>query len=134
LRFTRPCCSASLISLRRKSISAFLYQRIVEKHDEASDLALKAHETLPEDSELAQLLAKLSYERNEFATSFQLLQESAASGPLDAEHLYYLGMAHSKENNTLQARRVLDQALAAGLHDPLASDARRTLNALNQTN
>jgi Flp pilus assembly protein TadD len=108
LRFTRPCCSASLISLRRKSISAFLYQRIVEKHDEASDLALKAHETLPEDSELAQLLAKLSYERNEFAYAVQLLQESAASGPLDAEHLYYLGMAHSKENNTLQARRILD--------------------------
>ena len=33
-----------------------------------------------------------------------------------------------------QARRTLDQALAAGLHDPLASDARRTLNTLDRTN
>jgi hypothetical protein len=43
-------------------------------------------------------------------------------------------MAHLKEKNTWQARRTLDQALAAGLHDPMASDARRTINTLDQTN
>ena len=113
---------------------AFLYVRRVETSEQAYDLALKARETLQEDSELAQLLARLSYERNEFAYAVQLLQQSAAKQPLDAEHLYYLGMAHLKEKNTLQARRTLDQALAAGLHDPLASDARRTLNTLDRTN
>jgi hypothetical protein len=43
-------------------------------------------------------------------------------------------MAHLKEKNTLQGRRTLDQAPAAALHDPLASDARRTINTLDQTN
>ncbi len=113
---------------------AFLYQQTAEKRDEAYDLALKARETMPEDFELAQMLAKLSYERNNFAYVVHLLQQSAARRPLDAEHLYYLGMAHLKEKNASEARLALDQALAAGLHDPLASDARRTIDSLSNAN
>jgi predicted Zn-dependent protease len=90
-----------------------LYQLTIAKRDEAYDLPLKARETLPNGSELAQLLAKLSYQRNEFAYAVQLLQQSATRGTLDAEGLYYLGMSHLNEKNTLQARAGLDQALAA---------------------
>jgi tetratricopeptide (TPR) repeat protein len=37
------------------------------------------------------LLAKLSYERSQFAYAIQLFQQSAAAGSLDAEDLYYFG-------------------------------------------
>jgi hypothetical protein len=68
---------------------ALLYQQTAETRDKAYDLALKARETLREDPELAQLLAKLDYERNEFAYVVRLLQQSTGREPLDAEHLYY---------------------------------------------
>jgi predicted Zn-dependent protease len=55
----------------------FLYQQTVETRGEAYDLAVKTRETLRKDPEIAQLLAKLSYERNEFAYVVQLLQQSA---------------------------------------------------------
>ncbi len=113
---------------------ALLYQGTPEKRDEAYDLAWKARKTLSEDPELAEILAKLSYERNEFAYAAQLLKQSAKKRPLDPEDLYYLGMAQFKSNDIVQARQSLDQALAAGLPDPLASEARRTVKSLDKSN
>ena len=102
-RFTRPCCTASPISLQRKA-SRTPYEQTAEARGGAYDLALKVRETLREDPELAQLLAKLSYERNEYAHAVQLLQQSATRGTLDAEGLYSLGMSHLNEKNTPRAR------------------------------
>ena len=55
-------------------------------------------------------------------------------GTLDAEGLYYLGMSHLKEKNTLQARRVLDQALAAAstilLHLMPAGPSKPSINRI----
>ena len=111
---------------------AALYLEIPEKRDEAYDLAAKARRTLPDDPELAQVLAELSYERKEFAYAVQLLRQSATKRPLDAKYLYYLGMSHLKAKDKIQSREALDQALAAGLQDPLASDARRAITELDQ--
>ena len=44
---------------------ALLYEQTAETRGGAYELTLKVRETLREDPELAQLLAKLSYERNE---------------------------------------------------------------------
>jgi Flp pilus assembly protein TadD len=113
---------------------ALLYHRTLEKQGEAYDLAWKARKTLSEDPELAEILARLSYDRNEFAYAAQLLKQSAEKRPLDPEGLYFLGMAQFKSNDIVQARQSLDQALAAGLPDPLASEARRTMKGLDQSN
>ena len=43
-------------------------------------------------------------------------------------------MAHLKEKNTPLTRRILDSAVAAGLHDPLAFEASGTINTVDQTN
>ena len=48
--------------------------------------------------------------------------------PLDAKNLYYLGMSQLKANEKSQGREILDQALAAGLQEPLAADARRAIS------
>ena len=111
---------------------ASLYLETPDKRDEAYDLAVKARRTLPDDPELAQILAELSYERKEFAYAVQLLRQSAKKRPLDAKYLYYLGMSHLKAKDKIQSREALDQALAAGLQDPLASEARSVLAELEK--
>ena len=104
-----------------RSVLAWLYA----KHREArrtNDLAMKARKTLPDDPELAQVLAELSYQRKDFAYAIQLLQNSSQKRPLDSKNLYYLGMSHFRAAcQKAQSQKALRQALAAGLPDPLAS-------------
>jgi Flp pilus assembly protein TadD len=111
---------------------ASLYAQDPEKRDEAYDLVVKARKTLPDDPELAQILAELSYQRKEFAYAVQLLRTSSEQRPLDAKYLYYLGMSHWKADEKLQSREALRQALAAGLPDPLASEAKSVLADLEK--
>src|SRR5207244_5026065 len=66
---------------------AKLYAQEPSTTDAAYDLATKAHKTLPDDSELAELLGRLSYEKKEYPGAIQLLQESARKRPLDADSL-----------------------------------------------
>src|SRR4030095_1031550 len=93
----------------------------------AYDLATKARKTLPGDPELSELLGRLGYEKKEYPRAIQLLQESARKRPLDANSLFYLGMSQLKGRQKAEARGVLDQALAAGLQEPLATEAKRAL-------
>jgi hypothetical protein len=82
---------------------------------------------------VAQLLAKLSYQRKEYAYALQLLQESAKSRPVDAESLYYLGMAHWQLKEQAESEDVLQRALTAGLREPLSKDAKRVLADLRRS-
>ena len=93
----------------------------------AYDLAVKARKTLPEDADLAQLLAELSYDRKEYAYARQLLRDSEGQKALGAQQLFYLGMAcwHAKEK--AESQEVLKRALGAGLPEPMAAEARRAL-------
>jgi predicted Zn-dependent protease len=111
---------------------ASLYAADPEKRDQAYDLVMKARKALPDDPELAQILAELSYQRKEYAYALQLLQESARKRPLDAEALYYLGMSHWQVNDQAKTEDTLQRALAAGLPEPLSTDAKRVLAELRQ--
>jgi Flp pilus assembly protein TadD len=93
----------------------------------AYDLATKARKALPDDPELAALLGRLSYEKKEYPRAVQLFQESARKRPLDANSLFYLGMSQLQVQQTAEARGALNQALAGGLQEPLAAEAKRTL-------
>src|SRR6266581_7032775 len=90
-------------------------------------LAAKARKTLPDDLELAELLGQLSYEKKEYPRAIQLLQETARKRPLDADSLFYLGMSQLQTRQKAEAQGVLNQALVAGLHEPLATQAKRAL-------
>ena len=98
----------------------------------AYDLATKARKTLPDDPELSELLGRLSYEKKEYPRAIQLLQESARKRPLDADSLFYLGMSQLQARQKTEARGVLNQALAAGLQEPLATEAKQALAQLDR--
>ncbi len=93
----------------------------------AYDLATKARKTFPDDPELSELLGRLSYEKKEYPHAIQLLQETARKRPLDADALFYLGMSQLQARQTAEARGALNQALVAGLQEPLATEAKRAL-------
>jgi tetratricopeptide (TPR) repeat protein len=110
----------------QKNLAA-LYLNDPTALDKAYEFAVKASQTLPDDAELARTLGEISYQRKEYARALQLLQKSARISPLDAKGLYYLGMSHFEAKQKPQAREALQRALAAGLQEPLASEAKRLL-------
>ena len=106
---------------------AALYARDPSATATAYDLAAKARQALPDDAELAELLGQLSYEKKEYQRAIQLLQEGARAKSLNANSLFYLGMSELQVSQKTEAQGVLNQALLAGLQEPLASEARRAL-------
>jgi predicted Zn-dependent protease len=111
---------------------ASLYAGDPEKRDQAYALITKARTASPDDPELAQILAELSYQRKQYTYALQLLQESAKKGPLDAESLYYLGMSHRQVNEQAQSKDALERALEAGLREPHSRDAKRVLAEIRE--
>ena len=98
----------------------------------AYDLATKARKALPDDPQLAELLGRLSYQKKEYPRAIQLLQDSARQRPLDADSLFYLGMSQLQAKQTGEARGALNQALAGGLQEPLATEAKRALTDIQK--
>jgi tetratricopeptide (TPR) repeat protein len=106
---------------------AALYLQNPGSLDEAYDLAVKARKALPDDPGLARTLGEISFQKKDYGRALQLLQESGRKNPLDANGLYYLGMSHLQLKQKPQAKEALERALAAGLQEPLASEAERGL-------
>ena len=98
----------------------------------AYELATKARKALPDDPQLSELLGRLSYEKKEYPRAIQLFQESARKRPLDADSLFYLGMSQLQASQKTEARGALNQALAGGLQEPFASEAKRALADLQR--
>jgi TolA-binding protein len=111
---------------------ATVYAQDPSKAADAYDLATKARKTFPDDAKLAELLGRLSYEKKEYPRAIQLFQESARKRPLDADSLFYLGMSQVQASQKTEARGALNQALAGGLQEPLASEAKRALADLQR--
>jgi tetratricopeptide (TPR) repeat protein len=111
---------------------ATLYAQEPSTTAAAYDLAAKARKTLPDDAELAELLGRLSYEKKEYQRAIQLLQESARKRSLDADSLFYLGMSQLQTRQKTEARGALNQALVAGLQEPLATQAKHALADLQR--
>jgi Tfp pilus assembly protein PilF len=118
-------------ALAQKSLAA-LYAQDPSTLPAAYDLAAKARKTLSDDPGLTELLGRLSYEKKEYPRAVQLLQESARQQPLDANSLFYLGMSQLQARQETEAKGVLNQALVAGLQEPLASQAKRALTDLQR--
>jgi tetratricopeptide (TPR) repeat protein len=109
---------------------ATLYSQQPSTIAAAYDLATKARKTLPDDTQVTELLGRLSYEKKDYQRAIQLLNESANKGTLSANSLFYLGMSQLQTKQKDQARDVLNQALVGGLQEPLASEARQVLAGL----
>jgi tetratricopeptide (TPR) repeat protein len=106
---------------------ATIYAKSPDRVAKAYDLAMKARKALPDDPETARTLAEINFMRKEFRYAIQLFQESARKSPLPAMDLYYLGMAQLETGEDKKGRGTLEQALTAGLQDPLAQQAKHRL-------
>ncbi len=96
----------------------------------AYELAAKARKTLPDDLELAAVLADLSYERKEFTYTRDLLREIEAHKPLVARQLFWMGMSSLQAKDKVQGRETLQRAINAGLAEPQLGEARRAMTLL----
>jgi tetratricopeptide (TPR) repeat protein len=106
---------------------AVLYLEDPATLDKAYDFAVKARKALPDDPELARILGQINFQKKEYGRALQLLQESGRKNPLDAAGLYYSGVSHLELKQKPQATQDLERALAAGLQEPFASEAKRLL-------
>ena len=111
---------------------AGLYAAAPGQQEKAYTLATNARKALPEDPELATILARLSYGRGEHRRVIQLLQEAEQKLQLDAVSLYFLGMSQLQVNQKPAARQSLEKALAAGLGDPEAAEAKKAIEKIGQ--
>lgn len=113
-------------ALAQKRLAALYIDR-PEQSEAAFDLATKARKSLPQDPEVAQLLAAIRYHRKEYASVLQLLTESAAKRSLNAKCLFYEGMSRIQLKQTEDGRASLSKALDSGLDGSAADEARREL-------
>lgn len=102
------------------------------RKEAAYDLANQARKTMPDDAQLAKVLGRLNYEKKAYPRALQLLRESGRKTPLDAEGLYYLGLSYKETKQDSEAKKALNEALAAGLAQPLAENARKSLAAMEK--
>ena len=74
------------------------------------------------------ILGEIKFKQKDYPAAIRLLQESAQQAPLDPSGLYYLGTAQIETKQSEKGRETLQRALAAGLQDPLAEEAKRRLS------
>ena len=93
----------------------------------AYDVAQKARQTYPNDPEVAKALGILSYRREIYPRSVDLLTEASAKRKDDPELLYYLGAAHYQLKQWNACKVALEHAVSLSLSAKLADEAKRAL-------
>ncbi len=116
-----------------KKLLAALYSEDSSQIEEAYALATSARKAFPNDPELARLLGKVNYQRKDYKSAIQLLEESDRGRSLDSKGLYYLGMAHVAAGHQAQGLEILQRALAAGLPDSISAEAKQAIGKLKRS-
>ena len=111
---------------------AALYAQTPGKEAKAYELATSARAVLRNDPGLAKTLGRLSYGRKEYRYAVTLLEEGLRGGPQDAPSLFLLGVSHYQLKDAAAGAAALQKALAAGLTEPSAAEARRVLAELQK--
>ena len=111
---------------------AAIYANDPANAGKAYDLATRARRTLSDDPALVKTLATLNFQRKEYPRVVQLLEQRGPNNTLDGKSLFLLGMAHLQLGHKAEARKVLDQAVAAGIPNDLAKEAQDALVQLDK--
>src|SRR5262249_2632259 len=98
-----------------------------EDAPKAYDVAVKARQAYPDDAEVAKVLGILTYRRELYPRSAELLKEAAMKRKDDPELLYYLGAAHHQLKQWGECRAILERATSLNLPAALANKARQAL-------
>jgi tetratricopeptide (TPR) repeat protein len=99
----------------------------------AFELAMKARQAYPDDPEVAKTLGILSFRREYYPRSAELLKEAAATRKDDAELLYYLGQVYHELREWKECKGVLERALSLNLLPALADKAKSALADCSET-
>ena len=109
---------------------ALLYADMPQQEVRALDLASKARDTFQGDADLLLAIGKLNYRKKDFAGALAPLQEASGRRPQDLDIAYYLGATYFQLKDPAKAKASLEKAIAGGLKDPAAQDARKMLSQL----
>src|SRR5437868_5971387 len=112
---------------------ATIYANDPANANKAYELANKARRGLVDDTGMENTLGVLSFQRKEYARAVEFCQESEAKKPLEGKSLFMLGMAHLQLGHKAEAKRILDRALAAGIPDDLAKQAKDAMVEVDKT-
>ena len=113
-----------------KRVLALLYANDPEREKTAYEYALAVREVFSNDPALAKALGKLNHNRKDYRAAIRFCQEALRAYPTDAEALYFLGHSHALLKEKVPAKEALQKALASGLKEPLAAEARKVLLTL----
>ena len=109
---------------------AFLCAERLGDYQQAYEPALKAREAFPNDPDVAKTLGIVVYRRGDFKRAVQLLAESSAKRPSDAELFYYLGMAHYQLKEKNESKQALRQAVTLNADGKFVEEANKILAEL----
>ena len=110
---------------------AFLYAEQFKQLDKAQQLAQKAHLSFPRNPTVADTLGWILFLRHDYAAAVNLLRESAAGLPAEAEVQYHLGMAQYITGEEAAAQASLQRANQLKPDHPGRSEADRRLAILS---
>jgi len=105
------------------------HSQLAEDQNKAYELAEKARTSLRDDLELAKTLGVLAYNHNDWNKSLLYLRQSSEQSTNDAVLLYYMGRDYDKLKRHKESTNALQRALALGLAENLAGEARTILQA-----
>jgi tetratricopeptide (TPR) repeat protein len=95
--------------------------------DHGYALAEQARTAYPDDPEVAKSLGILSFYKGNYSRSAELLGETLSQTKKDGELYCYLGLDEYRLKQSKESKQALEQALALGIPDKLAAEAKRIL-------
>jgi tetratricopeptide (TPR) repeat protein len=97
----------------------------------AFELALKAREAFPEDSEVARTFGIAAYRQGDFAAAAGALKDASRQRQNDAHLFFHLGMAQARLKQPAEGKRALSRALELDPNASFTAEARKALADLN---
>jgi tetratricopeptide (TPR) repeat protein len=104
-----------------------LYGQSLTDTPKAYDVAVRARQFYPDDAQIAKVLGILTYRRELYPRSAELLKEAAIKRKDDPELLYYLGAAHHRLKEWNECKVTLERAANLNLSSALAEKAKQAL-------
>jgi tetratricopeptide (TPR) repeat protein len=109
---------------------AWIYAENGGSLDSALLLAEMANTALPNQAEVSDTLGWVYYKKDLLPLAIRTLQRGLELDPSNATTVYHLALAHEKNGNQVEARRLLERYLTLDPGSERGSDVRRRLKVL----
>jgi tetratricopeptide (TPR) repeat protein len=111
---------------------AYIYSEKLSNLGRAAELARKAHDLNPAEPSIIDTYGWVLYRQGKYQEAADLLAQSAAKAPGNAEIQYHLGMADYMMGRLDEARAALQNAVASSRDFPGKDEAKNRLDLLSQ--